>query len=161
MRNGIFLLLGSNLGDPADNLKRAGDEIRSRIGEITTSSSIYKTEPWGITDQPVFLNQVVDVKTTLLPASLLDTISAIERSFGRIRKRKWGERIIDIDILFYKDEIIHSERLDIPHRGIPFRRFTLEPLCEIAADFIHPEMKKSVAELLVACDDISAVEKVL
>lgn len=161
MRKGIFLLLGSNIGDPAGNLRTARREINARIGSIVRSSSVYKTEPWGITNQPVFLNQVVTAETAVDPFVLLECISAIELAMGRIRHRKWGARIIDIDILFYDDEIIHNEKLDIPHQGIPFRRFTLEPLFEIAPDFIHPELQKTTAQLLADCNDRSLVERVL
>lgn len=159
MRKDIFLLLGSNIGDPAGNLNTARHEIDARIGTIVTASSVYKSEPWGITDQPVFLNQVVIAQTTADPFTLLETIAAIELALGRVRLVKWGARTIDIDILFYADEIIHNHRLDIPHPGIPFRRFTLEPLCEVAPYFIHPELRKTIDVLLAECIDSSLVER--
>lgn len=159
MRKAIFLLLGSNLGDPADNLDKARLKISAGVGTIVKASSVYRSEPWGLTDQPFFLNQVVIAGTTADPFTILDTIAAIELALGRVRLVKWGARTIDIDILFYGDAIVHNDRLDIPHRGIPFRRFALEPLCEVAPDFIHPELQKSVAALLAECDDRSLVER--
>lgn len=161
MRKGIFLLLGSNIGDPAGNLETARREIDARIGSIIKSSSVYRTDPWGITNQPAFLNQVLVAGTEADPSIVLETITAIEHAMGRVRLKKWAARIIDIDILFYGDEIIHREDLDIPHKGIPFRRFTLEPLFEIAPDFVHPELKKTIAELLAECEDKSLVERIL
>ncbi|HLT71339.1 MAG TPA: 2-amino-4-hydroxy-6-hydroxymethyldihydropteridine diphosphokinase [Cyclobacteriaceae bacterium] len=161
MRNGIFLLLGSNIGDTAGNLSTACREIDTRIGNIVKSSSVYKTEPWGITNQPVFLNQVVMAETGMNALMVLERITAIERAMGRVRNKKWGARIIDIDILFYGEKIIHRENLDIPHKGIPFRRFTLEPLFEIAPGFTHPELQKTIAELLAECEDMSLVERLL
>ena len=160
VRKGIFLLLGSNLGDPASNLETARQEIAARIGSIVRLSSVYKTDPWGNINQAVFLNQVISAETELDPQTVLESIEAIEHSMGRVRLTKWGARIIDIDILFYGDEIIHREDLDIPHVGIPFRRFTLQPLFEIAPDFQHPELNKSIAELLAECKDNSRVERV-
>lgn len=154
-------MLGSNIGDPAGNLRTACHEIDARIGCIVKASSVYKTEPWGITNQPVFLNQVIIAETEMNPAALLECITAIELAMGRVRHKKWGTRIIDIDILFYGDEIIHQENLDIPHIGIPFRRFTLEPLVEIAPDLMHPELQKTIAGLLTECEDRSLVERVL
>ncbi|HEX7014251.1 MAG TPA: 2-amino-4-hydroxy-6-hydroxymethyldihydropteridine diphosphokinase [Cyclobacteriaceae bacterium] len=157
--NRIFLLLGSNLGDTAANLSLAQEEIASRVGVIDAASSRYRTAPWGKPDQPFFLNQVVQINTELNAQELLDGINAIESSMGRVRRVKWEARIIDIDILFYGDEIIHNGRLDIPHPGIPFRRFTLEPLAELSPQFIHPELKKSVSTLLMECPDHSEVER--
>ena len=95
-------------------------------------SSVYETAPWGITDQPAFLNQVLRLSTTLSPGALLRIILQIEEQMGRVRVRKWGQRLIDIDILFYGNSVIAEEDLVIPHPGIAERRFVLEPLVEIA-----------------------------
>jgi 2-amino-4-hydroxy-6-hydroxymethyldihydropteridine diphosphokinase len=155
----IFLLLGSNLGDAAANLAHALGEIASKLGAIGATSSRYRTAPWGNTDQPYFINQAIQISTSLNAFELLDGINGIERSMGRIRRVKWDARIIDIDILFYADQIIHNARLDIPHPGIPFRRFALEPLVELSPLFMHPELHKSVSTLLAECPDHSVVER--
>jgi 2-amino-4-hydroxy-6-hydroxymethyldihydropteridine diphosphokinase len=160
MEKGIFLLLGSNLGDLLLNLELARSKISTSIGAILTASSIYRTAPWGITNQPNFLNQVVITNAVLDPFEILHRINQIEREIGRIREIKWGSRVIDIDILFYHQRVIHATGLDVPHPGIPFRRFTLEPLAEIAPDFVHPEFQKSILTLKSECDDLSPVERV-
>ncbi|HEY4656511.1 MAG TPA: 2-amino-4-hydroxy-6-hydroxymethyldihydropteridine diphosphokinase [Cyclobacteriaceae bacterium] len=161
MRKRIFLLLGSNIGEPAANLNFAHREIGVRIGRIEKASSVYQTAPWGITNQPDFLNQVVMTDTAKDPYRVLDCITGIERTMGRERTQKWGARIIDIDILLYDQLIVHDAVLDIPHPGIPFRRFTLVPLAEIAPDVVHPELQKSIAALLSECEDPSDVKKIL
>jgi 2-amino-4-hydroxy-6-hydroxymethyldihydropteridine diphosphokinase len=153
MINGIFLLLGGNLGDIAntfEEVKRA--LISSNVG-IVKSSSLYKTAAWGKTDQPDFLNQVLEIKTSLEPDALLTLILNIEQQAGRTRKEKWAPRIIDIDILYYHQNIIRQPYLQIPHPEIENRRFVLLPLCEIAGNFIHPENKKSQQWLLAHCKD--------
>lgn len=159
MENGIFLLLGSNLGNPANNLEYAREKLATAIGSVLLTSSIYKTAPWGITNQPPFLNQVIVTEATMDPYRILSAIGRIEQDLGRVREIKWGPRPIDIDILFYDNEVIHDSLLDIPHPGIPFRRFVLEPLAEIAPGFMHPEIRKSVIMLLSECDDTSTVER--
>lgn len=159
MSNGIYLLLGSNIGDPAANLAAAVGEIASKIGTVEAASSRYRTAPWGNTRQPHFLNQVVQISTNLDADELLDSIHAIEASMGRVRREKWEARVIDIDILFYGRAIIHDERLHIPHPGIPFRRFTLEPLTELNPRLVHPELQKTVRKLLKECNDGSEVER--
>lgn len=157
--SGVFLLLGSNLGDTAANLAHALGQIASELGVIVAASSRYRTAPWGNTHQPSFLNQVVQISTPLPPHELLDGINAIESSMGRVRRVKWDARIIDIDILFYENQIIHNAHLDIPHPGIPFRRFTLEPLAELSPQLMHPELNKTVSVLLEECQDSSGVER--
>ena len=155
----IYILLGSNLGDRQENLDRARQEISRNIGPIITTSGLYKTAAWGNTDQPDFYNQVISIQYSDDPWKLLSGIQMIEQKMGRIRKEKWGPRIIDIDILFYGNSVISSNELTIPHPGIPDRKFTMLPLAEIAADFIHPTLKKSVLEMLAACKDGLPVEK--
>lgn len=114
----IFILLGSNLGDRQENLDRARQEISRSVGEIITSSSIYKTAAWGNTLQPDFYNQVIEIHSAHNPAKLISTTQLIEQKMGRTRKVKWGPRIIDIDILFYGDSVISNENLIIPHPKI-------------------------------------------
>jgi 2-amino-4-hydroxy-6-hydroxymethyldihydropteridine diphosphokinase len=150
---GIYLLLGTNLGNRKENLEKAFQSIAQQIGPAEAVSSLYETEAWGETEQPVFLNQVIKVNTNLSPEELLHHIHTIEQKMGRLRHQKWAERIIDIDILYYHDRIIHTPNLKIPHPGIPHRRFTLVPLCEIAAEAVHPELHKTQQELLNECAD--------
>lgn len=156
---GIYLLLGTNLGKKKENLEKALQHISKHIGPIEKTSSLYASEAWGETEQPSFLNQVVTVDTSLLPEELLHHIQAIEQEMGRVRYRKWGERIIDIDILYYFNEIIQTKQLQVPHPGIPNRRFTLVPLCEMDAEAIHPTLHKTHQELLNECTDPLKVQK--
>lgn len=148
-----YLLLGTNLGKRDINLSMARGHIGEKIGTILYSSKIYETAAWGKEDQPDFLNQVIMLNTYLDPYSLLEELQKIEAIIGRQRKVKWGERIIDLDILFYEKEVINDERLTIPHADIPFRRFTLLPLQEIAAKLVHPVLHKTIDQLLAKCAD--------
>jgi 2-amino-4-hydroxy-6-hydroxymethyldihydropteridine diphosphokinase len=157
MTDGIYLLLGSNLGDRRVNLKRARYIVEKKIGKIRDSSSIFVTEAWGKRDQPIFLNQVILIKSNLAPLDLLAGLQTIELKLGRIRHETWGERIIDIDILYYNDLVLKLPSLTIPHPEIPNRRFTLAPLAALAPDFIHPVLCKTNAELLDICQDMLAV----
>lgn len=156
--NTVFLHTGSNLGNKAANLKQACREIEKRIGAIQKESLIYITKAWGITDQPDFLNQALEIQTDLEPFELLRTINAIESDMGRKREIKWGTRLIDIDILFYEDQIIDTEKLIIPHAYLHYRNFVLIPLREIAPDFKHPIFKKTITELCSASKDDLIVE---
>jgi 2-amino-4-hydroxy-6-hydroxymethyldihydropteridine diphosphokinase len=160
MVTGVFLLLGSNEGDKNDFLRKAKERITAELGAIISSSSIYATAAWGKTDQSDFLNQVVEIQTSIEPQLLLEKILLIEKEIGRIRKEKWGPRPIDIDILFYSDRILATPALTIPHAGIPHRRFVLVPLLEIAPTLTHPVLNKSIEKLLKECDDILLVTKV-
>jgi 2-amino-4-hydroxy-6-hydroxymethyldihydropteridine diphosphokinase len=159
MTNQVFLLLGTNLGSRAANLAEAIHAIDQYVGKIINVSSIYETAAWGKTDQPAFLNQAVEIVTPLCPEETLNNILSIEERLGRRRNEHWGERIIDIDILFYGTTILDSSLLTIPHPQLANRRFTLIPLNEIAPDFVHPILKKSVAELLLNCTDGLGVVK--
>lgn len=160
MTEGIFILLGSNLGDRNNNLNQAKLKISESIGEIVRESAIYETAAWGVQDQPSFYNQVIEINSLQLPHQMLANILRIENKLGRIRREKWGSRTIDIDILYYNDLSINAEELQIPHPGIPSRRFTLIPLAEIAPDFIHPLLRKSNSVLLINCKDELTVKKV-
>jgi 2-amino-4-hydroxy-6-hydroxymethyldihydropteridine diphosphokinase len=159
-KSNVFLLLGTNLGDRLENLTRARAAIAKRIGKITRSSSIYQTAPWGAANQPDFFNQVVVAETEIGARDVLHRILDIENELGRIREKKWGSRLIDIDILFYDQQIIQSENLTIPHPGIPSRRFTLIPLVEIDEQFIHPALRKDMRTLLRECADNLSVVKI-
>ena len=152
-----FLLLGSNLGDRLDYLEKARNKIKRLAGKIVAISSIYQTAAWGKTEQAPFLNQVIGVQTKLNPEDLLKATQFIETDLGRTHEEKWAARTLDIDILFYGDQIINSSTLTIPHAGIAERRFTLEPLVEVEPEFIHPALKKTVHQLLGECKDILPV----
>ncbi|RKO71876.1 2-amino-4-hydroxy-6-hydroxymethyldihydropteridine diphosphokinase [Sphingobacterium puteale] len=158
--NKIFILLGTNLGDRLRQLLRAKQAIEKQVGEILMASSIYETAAWGVEDQPAFLNQVILIKSGLSPIDCLNHTQQIELDLGRVRLKKWGQRAIDIDLLYFNDEIINYPNLIIPHPFIPERRFTLAPLAEIAPDYIHPVYKKNNVYLLHNCKDELPVKKI-
>lgn len=145
--NNIYLLLGSNLGDSKQHLQNAIAHIAHEVGVILKISSVYKTAAWGNTQQPDFLNQVLLVSSPLSPQETLRKILTIETTLGRVRDIKWEARVIDIDILFYNDACINETNLIVPHPYLHQRNFTLIPLSEIAPDFYHPVLKKTVAAL--------------
>ena len=151
--NHAYLSLGSNEGNRTLWLQKAIDLIAEKCGVIGQRSSIYETAAWGITTQPDFLNMVISLQTDKTATELLALILAIETSLGRERTIKWGPRTIDIDILLYNKDIIQTSSLIVPHPFMQERRFTLIPLAEIAPHFIHPILRKSIAELLVECPD--------
>lgn len=157
----VYMLLGSNLGDREMMMQQAVERIEAEIGGISARSACYETEPWGNTDQPPFINMAIAVRTLMPPLEVLVTALNIEKSLGRKRLVRWGSRTIDIDLIFYANDIIAIEdKLYIPHPEMQNRRFVLEPLAEIAADYIHPVLKKSIKELLQSLTDITSVEKI-
>lgn len=151
--NQVFLLLGANLGDPIQQLNEAVHAIQSQIGTIQAKSSIYNSEAWGVTDQPLFFNQAISLETELSPLELLDATQEIENKLGRVRLSKWGARVIDIDILYYNDLVYEDDRLSIPHPLLQERNFVLIPLNEIAPMNIHPKLQTSNHDLLLSCTD--------
>lgn len=158
---GIYLLLGTNLGKKAHNIQVAKEFLTAKTIIVRKESKIYETAAWGIEDQPSFLNQVIEVDAPYTPQKLLEICASIEKEMGRERFEKWGERLIDIDILYFGDMIIEEDNLNVPHPQIPNRRFTLVPLSEIAPEFKNPILGKLNSELLDACKDelqVSAVE---
>jgi 2-amino-4-hydroxy-6-hydroxymethyldihydropteridine diphosphokinase len=151
--NSIILLLGSNEGDRCGYLASAKKQLNSRCGNIVKESAIYETAAWGKTDQSAFLNQAIVLETELDPFELLRSTRSIELDCGRERTVRWGSRTLDIDILFFNDEIIQTAELQVPHPGIPDRRFALVPLNDIACNKIHPVLQRSMEELLKVCPD--------
>jgi len=141
------------MGDRETNLDRARNLIGEECGELKKISSIYETAAWGKVDQPMFLNQSLEINTPLKPMTLLQQILEIEKQLGRTRHEKYGPRIIDIDILFYNDEIYNDSLLKVPHPALQYRRFALMPMNEIAPNFFHPVLKKTIAKLLEECPD--------
>ncbi|WPU92530.1 2-amino-4-hydroxy-6-hydroxymethyldihydropteridine diphosphokinase [Mucilaginibacter sabulilitoris] len=156
----IFLLLGSNLGDRKSFLNQAIAYIEAEIAPVIRASSVYETQSWGKTDAPDYLNQVLMLRGELPAGELLQKILAIESKLGRRREEKWGSRTIDIDILFYGDAVINEPRLQVPHPELHNRRFTLEPLAEIASDFVHPISHKNILQLKSELKDDLIVKKV-
>jgi 2-amino-4-hydroxy-6-hydroxymethyldihydropteridine diphosphokinase len=163
----VYLLLGTNIGDRLQHLQDAcsllseytlPEREETNSGEdpaikIIRQSAVYETAAWGKIEQADYLNQAVQISTSLDPRALLTGVSSIETRLGRTREKIWGPRIIDIDILFYGRDIIREDKLVIPHPHLQDRRFVLAPLAEIAPGFIHPVLKKSIAGLLKVCAD--------
>jgi 2-amino-4-hydroxy-6-hydroxymethyldihydropteridine diphosphokinase len=132
----VGLGLGANLGDPAANLRRAVEALAGAGLSFEALSSLYRTKPWGVTDQPDFVNACALARTDLEPLALLDLVQATEKALGRRRTRRWGPRAIDIDLLFYGDTIWRDERLTLPHPGLMERAFVLLPMAEIAPEMV-------------------------
>mgnify|MGYP004482469047 FL=1 len=142
-----YIALGSNLGDKEKNLRRALLLLTQQGVEVVRVSSFLATEPYGVTDQPQFLNAVACVRTSLAPLALLDVLLATELAMGRVRLRHWGERNIDLDLLLYEDVVLNTPRLHLPHPDMQNRDFVLLPLAEIAPELKHPTLQKTICEL--------------
>jgi 2-amino-4-hydroxy-6-hydroxymethyldihydropteridine diphosphokinase len=156
----VYFVVGGNLGDRLQFLERTKNLIAERVGFILRTSSIYESQPWGFDHEQNFLNQVVVVDTQLSPAAILLEISFIEGVLGRERVSSgYGPRTVDIDILFYDQQVIFSPSLIIPHRYLHSRLFVLTPLVDVAPDFIHPLFSVTIRELLSTCDDLTKVWK--
>jgi 2-amino-4-hydroxy-6-hydroxymethyldihydropteridine diphosphokinase len=157
--NKLYILLGGNLGDKKMIFSGARSRLNQLLGKITAKSAVYETEPWGFTSDDVFWNQVLEIATGLSPDEVLRQTQQIERELGRVRKSNhYDSRMIDIDILFYDDQIINQVNLTVPHPRIQDRKFTLVPLFELAPDLVHPVFRKSVRKLLDECTDQLKVE---
>jgi len=158
VREEIYIGLGSNLGDRLANIRKAIELMEEEGIEIIDESSIYETEPVGYKEQGWFLNSVVKGRTELSSRRLWERLEKIEKSMGREREIKWGPRIIDLDILFYGNEILNGKQLQIPHPELYKRKFVLVPLAEVAPKLVHPVLKKTISELLRDLKDNSQVE---
>ena len=158
--NKAYLLTGGNEGDRYLNMQQARTNIEHICGRLLQVSSLYETAPWGKTDQPDFLNQVLLIETKWSPRELLKAILQLEEKGGRIRTVKNAPRTIDIDILFYDQMVIEEPGLSIPHPRIADRRFVLEPLNEISPGYEHPVLHKTIHQLLLECTDQLAVKKI-
>jgi 2-amino-4-hydroxy-6-hydroxymethyldihydropteridine diphosphokinase len=146
--NRVYIAFGSNIGDRYQAIEDAMGEIEARGMRIVKKSEIIETEPYGYTDQPPFINGALEVETTLSCREVLKALLSIESDLGRVREFKWGPRIIDLDIIFFNNEIYNEEDLMVPHPDMQNRGFVLKPISDICPDYIHPILKKSVIELL-------------
>lgn len=151
--NLVYLLLGGNVGNRVQLLETAIRLLREQAGPITAISGWYETAAWGKKDQPDFLNIAVELQTELDPEQVLDRIQHIEKELGRQRSEVWGQRTLDIDILFFNNQQINSPELQVPHPYLQDRRFVLVPLCDIAPELVHPVLQHTVRELLAICPD--------
>ena len=159
--NRVFLQLGSNEGNSNALLQKAIMLINDHIGKVINQSAVYESEAWGNLNQNNFLNQVIAINTSMDPKELLHAVLKIENKLGRKRVEHWGPRTMDIDILFYENQIIKDEpELIVPHPRIEQRKFVLTPMNEIASEFIHPILKRSISQLLYLCEDSGEVWKI-
>ncbi len=154
-----YLLIGSNIGHSLSYIEKAKFLISLSLGNIIEESSIYRTAPWGESNQDHFLNQALSVDSDYLPADLMSKIEHIESLLGKKKQTKYGARTIDIDILLCDDKHIESKNLTVPHPRLHERAFTLIPLAEIASNVLHPVMNKSIIDLLKSCEDPLSVER--
>ena len=157
MQTEVVLGIGGNKGDRADFLQKAMDALSQQV-TLVGCSQIYETEVWGgVATSGNFLNQVVLIHTQMDPIVLLEVIQGIEEQLGRTREQHWGDRTIDIDILYFGDQVWDSPSLTIPHLYLAQRGFVLQPLAEILPKKIHPILKKTTLELLAECTDLGQV----
>ena len=153
----VYLHLGSNQGDRLQMLNDSLGQIGEKIGKIQLKSSVYETEPWGLKDQANFLNMAIEVKTKLTVEEVFNISKEIEQTLGSPKQVKWGPRSIDIDILYFDNEIIDTEKLKLPHPQLYNRNFVLIPMMEIAGDYIDPIKNVSIDELYDVCTDTCEV----
>ncbi len=147
----VLIALGTNLGDRAQNLAAAKLALLPKM-RIERESGVYETAPWGYADQPDFLNQVIEARTNLRPLPLLRVLKQVEEEMGRLKTVRNGPRLIDLDILFYGQEVIKRPDLDIPHPRLQDRAFVLVPLAELVPDLVHPVLGESIKDLLAKVD---------
>ncbi len=157
-----YLGLGTNLGDREVNLGRALDLLSANPGiRLLRPSMVYETEPWGVADQPLFLNAVAEVATTLDPEALLAVCKEVEQGMGRQPGTRWGPRLIDVDILLYGDQIVRLPHLEIPHPRLHIRAFALMPLAELAPCTVHPGLGKTIGELAATAEGRDGVKPIV
>ncbi|WP_426328487.1 2-amino-4-hydroxy-6-hydroxymethyldihydropteridine diphosphokinase [Pedobacter sp. R-06] len=155
-----YLLLGGNLGDREANLKKAIELLNDKVGNVIAISSLYETAAWGKTNQPAFLNQAVSLQTRLPALEVLERALSIEQELGRVRKDKWGERLIDIDLILFGNEIINiPDKLQVPHPHMQDRKFVMEPLAEIAPEVVHPVLGETMLDICRNITDPLEVKK--
>ena len=155
-----YLQFGSNQGDKLQLLEQACNYINNRCGMLVERSSLYNSEPWGFEAEEWFLNVLLVVETELDPDTLMDRLMDIERELGRVRHPEiegYTSRTVDLDILYYGDQIVRTAKVTAPHPRLHERRFALMPLCELVPDFLHPESGLSQQQLLEKCHDTSKV----
>lgn len=157
--NKAILLIGGNLGDRTRHLQQAVEQINAQIGKVEKTSAIYETAAWGHVKQPDYLNQALLVTTELDAITLIHTVLETERQIGRVRQEKWGARVIDIDIIFFNDNVINLPELQVPHPRMQLRNFVLVPVAEIVPGWQHPVLHKDVKTLLAACTDTLPARK--
>lgn len=157
----IYLLLGGNLGDKKKVFEETTRLLNEQVGTITRQSHIYETEPWGFESSDLFWNQVLELSVSISAEEVLERTQQIEQQLGRTRKgQQYDSRIIDIDILFYGDQVLSLEKLTVPHPRIQERKFVLVPLNEIVPELMHPVLQKSIGQLLHESTDQLRVERV-
>ena len=149
--------LGTNLGDRAANLARGIAMLVEAGAAVRAVSSLYETPPWGVEDQPAFLNAVAVIEVARQPREVLRLVKQIESAVGRVRGERWGPRVLDIDILYADGQVVDEPDLQVPHVRIPERAFVLVPLAEVAPDLVDPRARASVREMLLARDDAGSV----
>jgi len=155
-----YLLLGGNLGDREANLKKAIELLNDKVGNVIAISSLYETAAWGKTNQPAFLNQAVSLQTRLPALEVLERALSIEQELGRVRKDKWGERLIDIDLILFGNEMINiPDKLQVPHPHMQDRKFVMEPLAEIAPEVVHPLLGETMLDICRNITDPLEVKK--
>ena len=157
----VFLGIGGNIGDKQLNFTKVAHLANDRLGNIIKKSSIYETPPWGFLSEDYFWNQVFLIETEINPENLLEEIREIEAEFGRKRESdRYSSREMDIDILYFDDIYVETEKLVIPHPKLHNRKFVLVPLVEIAPDFKHPLFRLTNLQLLENCKDESVIIKI-
>ncbi|RMG72966.1 MAG: 2-amino-4-hydroxy-6-hydroxymethyldihydropteridine diphosphokinase [Nitrospirae bacterium] len=156
----VYIGVGSNLGDRRNNCQSAVRQLKHNGIEVIKVSPVYETEPWGVKEQPPFLNLAIHCRTSLPPEELLRRLKDIEKQLGRESTYHWGPRTIDLDILFYGDRIVNQKELVIPHPHIAQRLFVLKPLSDIAPFLIHPVLNRTILELLQEFKDKQAIHQV-
>jgi 2-amino-4-hydroxy-6-hydroxymethyldihydropteridine diphosphokinase len=148
-----YLSLGGNLGNTIEIFLNSMEILTKKVGKITQISSLYQTAAWGPIPQNDFINQVIEVETKLSAPELMDILLEIELQQGRVRQERWGPRTLDLDIIFFGEQLISTENLEIPHPRMEDRKFVLIPMVEINPNLIHPISRKSIRQILLECKD--------